>query len=62
MLKILQDITYKKSVNLEEWKYKYCSVKLDWNFDILHEWIDGFEEGEIKARLVEALGVFEGHR
>ncbi len=61
MLKILQDITHNKKVNLEQWKQKYRGVEMDWNFDILDEWIDGFDEGEVKERLIEAVGVFKGH-
>ncbi len=62
MLKIFQDIANGKDSEIESWKQKYVDVSLGgWNFDILHEWIDGFEDGEIKTRLVEALGVFEGH-
>jgi len=34
---------------------------MDWNFDILDEWIDGLDEGEVKERLREAIGVFKGH-
>ena len=63
ILKILQNIVLKQNVDLENWKEKYVGVSLgNCDFDELHEWIDGFEDGEIKARLVEALGVFEGHR
>jgi len=61
MLKIIQNITYNKKVNIEQWKHKYYNFKLNWNFDILDKWIDGLEEGEIKERLIEAVGVFEGH-
>ena len=32
LLKVLQDITYNKKVNLEQWKQKYCSVEMDWGF------------------------------
>ena len=40
MLKILQDITHNKKVNLEQWKQKYRGVEIDWDFDILdeHHW------------------------
>jgi len=68
MLKILQDITHNKKVNLEQWKQKYRGVEMGWDFDILDEWIDGFDgfdgfdEGEVKERLREAIGVFKGHR
>ena len=59
MLKILQDITHNKKVNLEQWKQKYRGVEMNWDFDILDEWIDGFDEGEVKERLREAIGVFK---
>ena len=61
MLKILQDIVQNKEVDLEEWVQKYRGVELGWDFDILDEWIDGFDEGEVKERLREAMGVFKGH-
>ena len=61
MLKILQDITHNKKVNLELWKQKYRSVEMDWNFDMLHEWVDGVQDKEIRTRLMKALKVFEGH-
>ena len=59
MLKILQDITHNKKVNLEQWKQKYRGVKMNWNFDMLDEWIDGFDEGEVKERLREAIAFFK---
>jgi len=62
MLKILQNITHNKKVNLEQWKQKYRGVEMGWDFDILDEWIDRFDEGEVKERLREAIGVFKGHR
>jgi hypothetical protein len=33
---------------------------IGWGFDELREWIGGVEDGEVKAKLLEALGVFEG--
>ena len=51
--------SYNKKVNLEQWKQKYRGVEMGWNFDILDEWIDGFDEGEVKQRLREAIGVFK---
>ena len=62
MLKILQNITHNKKVNLEQWKQKYYDVEMGWDFEMLDEWIDGFDEGEVKERLREAIGVFKGHR
>ena len=62
MLKILQNIVQNQEVDIEGWVQKYRGVGLDdWSFDELREWIDGVEEGEIKERLIEAVGVFEGH-
>jgi len=59
MLKILQDITHNKKVNLEQWKQRYRGVEMGWNFDILDKWIDGFDEGEVKERLCEAIAFFK---
>ena len=59
MLKILQDITHNKKVNLEQWKQKYRGVEMGWDFEMLYEWIDGFDEGEIKKRLREAIAFFK---
>ena len=62
MLKILQNIVQNQEVDIEGWVQKYRGVGLDdWSFDELREWIDGVEEGEVKERLIEAVGVFEGH-
>ena len=60
MLKILQDISHKKEVNLEQWKEKYEGIELGWSFDELESWIDGVEESDLKVRLREALGGFKG--
>ena len=60
MLKIFQAIARGETVALEAWKQKYDGVGLDWGFDELHEWIEGLDEGELKARLFEALAFFEG--
>ncbi len=60
MLKILQDISHKKEVNLEQWKQKYEGVSMGgWSFDELETWIDGVEDRDLKVRLREALGVFK---
>jgi len=32
-----------------------------WYLEILDNWINGFDEGEVKERLREAIGVFKGH-
>ena len=60
MLKIFQAIARGETVDIEAWKQKYDGVGLDWGFDELREWIEGFDEGEVKARLFEALAFFEG--
>lgn len=62
MLKILQDIANRKDATVESWKEKYHGVNLNWSFHELKSWIDEVEDKEIKARLEEALVVFEGHR
>ena len=62
MLKILQDLTHKKKVNLEQWKQKFKGVSMGgWSFDELEVWIDGVEDSDVKAKLQEALEVFKGH-
>jgi tetratricopeptide (TPR) repeat protein len=62
MLKILQNISHKKEVNVEQWKQKYEGVSMGgWSFDELGEWIDEVEDTVLKARLQEALEVFKGH-
>ena len=62
MLKILQDTTHNKKVNLKQWKQKYREISLGgWNFNELNKWIDGVNNKKIKDRLKEALGVFEEH-
>ena len=62
MLKILQTIVSGKDVDLEEWRNKYDSIPLDnYNFDKLREWIDNVEDDKIKAKLKEALAIFEKH-
>jgi len=61
MLKIFQDITHNKKVNLEPWKKKYYIDFSGWNLNMLHKWIDGIEDEKIRGRLVETLGVLTGH-
>ena len=60
MLKIFQAISRGETVDIEAWKQKYDGVGLDWGFDELREWIEGIDEGEVKARLFETLAFFEG--
>jgi len=63
MLKIFQAIASGKDANVQSWKQKYEGVSLGgWSFDELLEWIDGFDEGEVKVELQKSLVVFEGHR
>jgi tetratricopeptide (TPR) repeat protein len=60
MLKILQNISHKKEVNVEQWKQKYEGVSMGgWSFDELDEWIGEVEDTVLKARLQEALEVFK---
>ena len=60
MLKILQNIVQNQEVDIEGWVQKYRGVGLGgWSFDELREWIDGIEDGVVKAKLQEALVVFE---
>jgi len=61
MLKILQYMVQNQEVDIEEWGKKYHGLKLNWSFYELREWINGVEDNEIRARLEEALRVFEGH-
>jgi len=61
MLKVFQNIVNEKPSNLEQWQERYRGVSMGgWSFDELRTWIEAMEESEVKDRLVEALGVFEG--
>jgi len=63
MLKILQNISKNEKVNLEQWKQKYHDINIGiWNFDTLDEWIDEFDEGEVKEKLREAIVFFKGYQ
>jgi len=62
MLKIFQALASGQELSLERWEQEYREVSIGgWSFDELREWIDGVGDDEIKAKLLEALGVFEGH-
>jgi len=60
MLKVFQNIVSGKPSNLKQWQERYRGVSMDWSFDELRTWIEAMEESEVKGRLMEALGVFEG--
>jgi len=62
MLKILQDISLNKKVNVKKWEEKYFDIPLnDWSFDELHEWVSKIKEEKIRTNLEQALTVFEVH-
>jgi tetratricopeptide (TPR) repeat protein len=61
MLKKIQSIINNEPYDIENWKEKYRNIKLNWNFNILDEWINNFEDKQIKAKLEEVLKVFEEH-
>ena len=62
MLKILQNITHKKEVNLKQWKQKFKGVSMGgWSFDELEAWINGVEDSDVKSKLQDTLAVFKEH-
>jgi hypothetical protein len=61
MLKVFQNIVSDKPSNLEQWQERYRGVSMSrYSFDELRTWIETMEESEVKGRLLEVLGVFEG--
>lgn len=61
MLKIIQEITKNKEVNLDEWRQKYSNVLMEWDFNPLDEWIKNIKDDKIKSKLLNVLEVFKNH-
>ena len=61
-LKILENITLEKEVNLEQWKATYEGMSfIGWEFETLANWIENYENKEIKVKLLEALACFRNN-
>jgi len=62
MLKILEDISKGKTVDIEAWKETYHETSLGgWRFHKLEAWVDRFDEGQQKEKLKEAIAIFKSH-
>ena len=59
MLKILENITFKYEINLEEWQEKYKDTKSNWNFDILDKWAENIQDKDIQKKILDALTIFK---
>lgn len=63
MLKILEDISKGKKIDMELWKEKYKEISFgEWRFNKLDTWVDSFEESQRKDKLKEALEIFKSHK
>jgi len=63
MLKVFENISKCKENGLNEWLEKYKDVTIGgWSFNELKEWINNYENKEIKEKLLEALDIFENHK
>ena len=64
MLKILESIynNQKYNLSLDEWEEKYQGVDLDWGWNEFDVWIETIKDIDKKAKLLEAVEVFKGHK
>lgn len=63
MLKVLEDTSKGKKVDISSWQDKYKDISLSgWKFNKLDEWVDSFTEGAMKVELKNEIEIFKLHK